>query len=69
METIENTLRTRGVNLVDKAELALLAKAEEKEATARNLTYFKYADDTSMLRAITREKNSTNAPAMAGAGD
>ncbi len=69
VETIENTLRTRGVLPVNKAELALLAKAEEKEAQARNLTYFKYSDDTSMLRAITREKNSTSALAMAGAGD
>lgn len=66
---IENTLRTRGVQVVNKDELALLAKAEEKEATARNLTYYKYSDDTSMLRAITREKNSTSAPALAGAGD
>ena len=69
VETIENTLRTRGVNPVNKAELALLAKAEEKEAQARDLTYFKYSDDTSMLRAITREKSSTNTPALAGAGD
>ncbi|MGZ7029717.1 MAG: FAD-dependent oxidoreductase [Terriglobales bacterium] len=67
VETIENTLRARGIQLVNKAELALLGKAEEKEAQARNLTYFKYSDDTSMLRAITREKNSTNKPAMAGA--
>ncbi|HET7186010.1 MAG TPA: FAD-dependent oxidoreductase [Terriglobales bacterium] len=67
VETIESTLRARGIQLVNKAELALLGKAEEKEAQARNLTYFKYSDDTSMLRAITREKNSTNTPAMAGA--
>jgi ferredoxin/flavodoxin---NADP+ reductase len=67
VETIENTLRARGIQLVNKAELALLGKAEEKEAQGRNLAYFKYSDDTSMLRAITREKNSTNKPAMAGA--
>jgi len=67
VETIENTIRARGVQLVNKAELALLEKAEAKEAQANNLTYFKYSDDTSMLRAISREKN--NAPAMAGAGD
>jgi ferredoxin/flavodoxin---NADP+ reductase len=69
VEEIENTLRARGVQLVNKNDLALLGKAEEKEAQARNLTYFKYSDDTSMLRAITREKNSSNTPAMAGAGD
>ncbi|MGI9102839.1 MAG: FAD-dependent oxidoreductase [Terriglobales bacterium] len=68
IETIENTLRARGIQVVNKKELELLGKAEEKEAQARNLTYFKYSDDTSMLRAITREKNS-NQPAMAGAGD
>ena len=65
IETIENTLRARGIQVVNKAELGLLTKAEEKEAQSRNLTYFKYSDDTSMLRAITREKNST--PALAGA--
>jgi ferredoxin/flavodoxin---NADP+ reductase len=69
VEEIENTLRARGVQLVNKNDLALLGKAEEKEAQSRNLTYFKYSDDTSMLRAITREKNSSNTPAMAGAGD
>ncbi len=69
VEEIENKLRQRGVQVVNKSELALLGKAEEKEAQARNLTYFKYSDDTSMLRAITREKNSTNTPAMASAGD
>jgi len=69
VEAIEKALRARGVQVVNKNELTLLAKAEEKEAQARNLTYFKYSDDTSMLRAITREKNSSNTPAMAGAGD
>ena len=67
VETIENTLRARGIQVVNKTELGLLGKAEEKEARERGLTYFKYSDDTSMLRAITREKNSTHAPAMAGA--
>jgi ferredoxin/flavodoxin---NADP+ reductase len=69
VETIENTLRGRGVQVVNKAELALLGKAEEKEAQERGRSYFKYSDDTSMLRAITREKNSAKSPALAGAGD
>jgi ferredoxin--NADP+ reductase len=67
VETIETTLRARGIQVVNKAELNLLIKAEEKEAQERGLPSYKYADDTTMLRAITREKNST--PAMAGAGD
>jgi ferredoxin--NADP+ reductase len=65
VETIENTLRARGIQVVNKTELGLLGRAEEKEAQERGLSYFKYSDDTSMLRAITREKNSTHA--MAGA--
>jgi ferredoxin/flavodoxin---NADP+ reductase len=69
VETIENTLRARGIQLVNKAELGLLVKAEEKEAQERGVPSFKYSEDTAMLRAITREKNSSNAPAMAGAGD
>ena len=69
IETIESTLRARNIQVVNKTELALLGKAEEKEAQERGLTYFKYSDDTSMLRAITREKKTNNTPAMAGADD
>jgi ferredoxin--NADP+ reductase len=67
IETIESALRARGIQVVNKTELALLGKAEEKEAQERGLTYFKYADDTSMLRAISREQKINNTPALAGA--
>ncbi|MBZ5566898.1 MAG: FAD-dependent oxidoreductase [Acidobacteriia bacterium] len=67
IETIESDLRARGILAVNKTELALLVKAEEKEALERGLAHFKYSDDTSMLRAITREKKTNNTPALAGA--
>jgi ferredoxin--NADP+ reductase len=56
VEKIENTLRAKGIAVVNKAELELLGKVEEREARARNLTYFKYSDDADMLKAIEAEK-------------
>ncbi len=56
VEKIENTLRAKGIAVVNKAELESLGKVEEREAKARNLTYFKYSDDADMLKAIASEK-------------
>jgi ferredoxin/flavodoxin---NADP+ reductase len=56
VETIESTLRAKGVQPVNKAELALLGKVEVREAQARNLTYFKHSDDATMLKVIAEEK-------------
>jgi ferredoxin--NADP+ reductase len=59
VETIERTLRGKGVQIVNKAELGLLGKVEEREAQVRGLTYFKYSADPDMLKAIAEEKNKT----------
>jgi ferredoxin--NADP+ reductase len=55
VERIESTLRAKGIRPVNKVELNVLSKAEEREAQARGLTYFKYSDDETMLRVIEEE--------------
>ena len=60
-------MQAKGVRLVSKSDLGLLGKAEEREAQARGVNYFKYSDDEVMLSAIKQEK-STSAPARGVAG-
>jgi len=55
VDRIESTLRSKGIRPVNKLELNVLSKAEEREAQARGLTYFKYSDDETMLRVIEDE--------------
>jgi ferredoxin--NADP+ reductase len=66
-EEVARTLQAKGVRLVSKSDLGLLGKAEEREAQARGVNYFKYSDDEVMLSAIKQEK-STSAPARGVAG-
>jgi hypothetical protein len=47
------------VYAVSKSDLALLGAAEEREARARSLTYFKFSDDADMISAIEQEKSKT----------
>src|SRR5206468_8166865 len=51
LEEIEKSIETRGVRTVDKADLELLAKAEEEQARAKGMTWFKFSDDEAMLAA------------------
>ncbi len=53
---IQRYLTGKGLKVVNKEDLAYLAKAEEKEANQRGLNYFKFSDDQNMLAAIEREK-------------
>jgi ferredoxin--NADP+ reductase len=55
-EEIQARLEAKDIRFVTKPDLDLLALAESREAQARGLSYFKYSDDESMLRAIAEEK-------------
>ena len=59
-EEIRAALAHKGVALVAKQDLLYLGRAEEKEAGARGLHSFKFADDAEMLRAIEEEKSKGN---------
>jgi len=50
-------LESKKLRLVTKADLELLAKAEEREAKARGIQFFKFSDDEAMLAAIEALKN------------
>lgn len=49
-------LESKNLRPVSKADLELLAKAEEREGKARGVQYFKFADDEAMLGAINEMK-------------
>jgi ferredoxin/flavodoxin---NADP+ reductase len=49
-------LDARNLRLVSKADLGLLAKAEEREAKVRGVQFFKFSDDDAMLAAIEEMK-------------
>lgn len=55
-EQIIETLRSKGMKLVLKADLECLARAEEKQARERGVPWFKYSDDEAMLGAIEAER-------------
>jgi ferredoxin--NADP+ reductase len=55
-EQVEAKLEAKGIRPVTKTDLELLALAESREAQVRGLTYFKYSDDETMLKAIAEEK-------------
>jgi ferredoxin--NADP+ reductase len=57
-EEINKSIESRGVRTVDKADLELLAKAEEEQARAKGMTWFKFSDDEAMLAAIEEKRNS-----------
>lgn len=46
-----------GNRLVTKPDLEFLAKAEEREAKARGVQFFKFSDDETMLAAIEQQKS------------
>ena len=62
-EEIEHYLQKKGLQVVTKSDLALLAVAEEREAKQRNLNFFKFSDDEAMLAAIDQQKTKSEAEA------
>jgi ferredoxin--NADP+ reductase len=53
---ILQTLARRGLRVINKDEIRLLARAEEAEAKAHNLPAFKFSTNEQMLAAIEKEK-------------
>jgi len=49
-------LESKNLRLVTKADLEYLARAEEREAKARGVQFFKFSDDEAMLAAIEEQK-------------
>ncbi len=49
-------LEKKGLHPVTKADLALLARVEQREAAARHLSAFKFADNDAMFKAIAGEQ-------------
>lgn len=54
-------LERKNLRPVSKADLELLAKAEEREAKARGVQFFKFSDDEAMLAAIEELKTESAA--------
>lgn len=55
-EQIKQSIEARGVRVVDKADLDYLAKAEEAQAKAKGMLWFKFSEDEAMLAAIDQKK-------------
>ena len=58
-EEVRKYIESRGVRVVDKADLEYLARVEEEEARRRGLTWFKFSEDDVMLRAIEERTKQT----------
>ena len=58
-QQVRQHLDRKGLRVVDKADLELLARAEEKIAQERGLTWFKFDHDEDMLVAIEAHKAKT----------
>src|SRR5215813_1972782 len=52
-------LTQKGLRAVTKADLEHLTKAEEREAQARGVQFFKFSDDEAMLAAIEEQKTQS----------
>lgn len=55
-EQVRRSLEQKSVRVIDKADLELLARAEEKMARERGVAWFKFDNDEAMLAAIEAEK-------------
>ena len=64
-EAIRESIQARGVRVVDKSDLEYLARAEEEQAKARGMLWFKFSQDEAMLAAIDAKK-AEQEPAAAG---
>jgi ferredoxin--NADP+ reductase len=59
VQQVRAHLESKGVRVVDKTDLESLARAEEKIAKERGLTWFKFDKDEDMLAAIDAHKAKT----------
>jgi len=62
-EQIKKSIEARGVRVVDKADLEHLAKAEEEQAKAKGMLWFKFSEDESMLAAIDEKRREARSGA------
>jgi len=53
---IRQSIESKGVRVVDKADLEHLAKAEEEQARTKGIAWFKFSDDEAMLASIDEQK-------------
>jgi ferredoxin--NADP+ reductase len=56
VKQVREHLEQKGVRVIDKADLEVLGRAEEKVAQERGLAWFKFAEDDAMLKAIEDSK-------------
>lgn len=59
IEQIRQRLERKGLRVIDKSDLELLARAEEKMAREKGIVWFKFDNDEAMLQAIASEKQAT----------
>jgi ferredoxin--NADP+ reductase len=59
LDDIAGVLKRKGIPLVTKKEISLLARVEEARAKAGNLPAFKFSKNEEMLAAIESEKKAT----------
>jgi ferredoxin--NADP+ reductase len=55
-DQVRRSLEQKGLRVIDKADLELLARAEEKMARERGVAWFKFDNDEAMLAAIEAER-------------
>src|SRR5438477_9421568 len=53
---IKRSIESKGVRVVGKSDLEHLAKAEEEQARARGVAWFKFSEDEAMLASIDEQK-------------
>ena len=53
---IKRKIESKGVRVVTKTDLEHLAKAEEEQARAKGIAWFKFSDDEAMLASIDEQK-------------
>jgi ferredoxin--NADP+ reductase len=56
LQRVREYLDCKGIRAIDKADLEVLGRAEEKIAQERQLSWFKFAEDEAMLAAIDTNK-------------
>lgn len=60
-DEVKKRIEGKGVRTVDKTDLEYLGKAEEEQARARGVTWFKFSDDEAMLAAIEDQRERSGA--------
>lgn len=61
VDQIKQRIAAKGIKVVDKGDLEYLAKAEEEQARAKGVAWFKFSDDEAMLAAIDDQKERAGA--------